>query len=436
MAKEKKLNFFEALTMALGFTIGSGIITQTGIGMTMTGRSICLAFPVSAILFLIAFRPLFIMGIVMPKVSASYSYAKELLSPKAGGLFIYIYFLGRITIAVLCISFAQYSAQIIPGLSGTSAQKLCAAGIATIFYVVNLKGIKTAAMIQKGMCFVLLAGMLIYIAAGFSQLMPNFIDRNSFFTGGFQGFYAASSLFFFAVGGSYILIDFAPKIENSRKVIPQVIKIVTFGVSILYTLLGITASGTVPLEQAAGQPLTVSAAAVFSNFTPLYWLFLTGVCLGALITTLNSSFVWYSNSLLAGCEDGWLPKKLAVKNKYGVPWLLMTVFYLFAAIPALAGMDLTELSRIAISLTILSAAIPMAGILYLPEKCPKAWEENGFEQKYPTWRRRGMLIITYGILLSQIYSLISQNSVRTNLLLFLYCAAAALYPSIKKTASE
>ena len=50
----------------LGFTIGSGIITQTGIGIGMTGRSIFLAFLVSAALFLISFRPIFMMSTLLP----------------------------------------------------------------------------------------------------------------------------------------------------------------------------------------------------------------------------------------------------------------------------------------------------------------------------------------------------------------------------------
>ena len=56
-SQEKKLSCLETTGLAVGFTIGSGIITQTGIGIAMTGRSIVLAFLVSALLFLISFRP-------------------------------------------------------------------------------------------------------------------------------------------------------------------------------------------------------------------------------------------------------------------------------------------------------------------------------------------------------------------------------------------
>ena len=55
MKKDNRLSFFETLTMATGFTIGSGIITLTGIGIGMTGRSVFVAFAVCAVLFLISF---------------------------------------------------------------------------------------------------------------------------------------------------------------------------------------------------------------------------------------------------------------------------------------------------------------------------------------------------------------------------------------------
>lgn len=426
MNDEKKLTFFETLTMATGFTVGSGIITQTGIGISMTGRSVCLAFLVSAALFLLAFRPLFLMGTVLPKISASYAYARELLSEKMGGCFIYIYFLGRITIAILCISFAQYMAQVFPAFAGRETQKLWAVAVATIFYMVNLRGIKTAAQVQNLIFFILLAGMLAYVFAGLPQLLPGFTNQQTFFTGGGSGFYAATSLFFFAVSGSYILVDFAPKIKDCETVMPKVIGIVTVSVAVLYGLLGVVASGTVELEEAANAPLTVSAKVVFAQSPLLFYLFLFGVCLGALVTTLNSSFVWYSNSLLQGCRDGWLPVWLARENRFGVPWPLMTLFYLFAVVPIMLGVDLTELSRMAISLTILSASIPMAGIVYLPEKYPELWENSGLADRYPKWRLWGMTLITYGILLTQIYSLLSQNSLKANGMLLIYCLIVGL----------
>ncbi len=45
----------------------------------------------------------------------------------------------------------------------------------------------------------------------------------------------------------------------------------------------------------------------------------------------------------------------------------MTIFYCFGAVPTVAGIDLTILSKMAVGLTILGTCIPMAGILRLPK---------------------------------------------------------------------
>ena len=161
MADEKsKLSLIETISLAVGFTIGSGIITQTGIGIGMTGRSIFLAFLVSAVLFLISFRPLFMMSTLLPRTSAAYTYSKELIHENVGIFYAYVYFLGRLTIAIFGISFAQYLASLLPALAGEIPQRLVALSVLTLFFAVNLFGVKAAAKLQNVMCVILIGGIL------------------------------------------------------------------------------------------------------------------------------------------------------------------------------------------------------------------------------------------------------------------------------------
>lgn len=420
-SNQGKLSLIETISLAVGFTIGSGIITQTGIGIGMTGRSIFLAFLVSAILFLISFRPIFIMSTILPTTSAAYVFSKELIHEDVGIFYAYVYFLGRMTIAVFGISLAQYMASIVPALSGNIAQRIVAIVVLTIFFVVNLFGVKAAAKIQNIMCIVLIAGLLLYVICGMGKVDYHSYFTNGFMTGGMGGFYAAVSLLYFAVGGAYIITDFASSIQNASKVMVKVIVGVTLAVCVIYMLMGMVASGSVPVEQAAGKPLTVSALAVMPN-TVCYIFFVAGACIGALVTTMNSSFVWYTNALIKPCEDGYFPKRLAEKNKYGVPWRLMVIFYLFGLIPAAIGMDLMVLSKMAIGLTILGTCIPMAGVLMLPYKYEKKWSESKYAGKYPRWRRICMVMITYTVLATQVYSLFAGNPLWSNVIIVTYMA--------------
>lgn len=426
MKKDNRLSFFETLTMATGFTIGSGIITLTGIGIGMTGRSVFIAFAVCAVLFLISFRPLFIMSSVLPRMSAAYSYSKELITKEAGGLYVYIYFFGRITIAIFGISIAQYLASLIPALNNPVGMKVVAAGVLTLFYIINLFGIKNAAIVQNVLFVILVFSLISFVIFGIGKVESNFFEQKAFFVNGFSGFYSAVSLLFFAVGGAYIITDFAPKIRNPEKVMTKVIYIVTIGVTVLYMFIGIVASGVIPQAEAAYQSLVVTARIVYPN-NLLFSIFIVGGALGALITTLNSSFVWYSSSLIQACKDGWLPKAWGKTNKYEVPYLLTTIFYILGLIPALLGMDLTVVSKIAVGMTILSILIPMAGILKLPEKYPEEWKQSVYSKRYPKWRLRTMVVITYLIMSTQVYALFAGNPATANVIILLYILGIGLY---------
>lgn len=426
MKKDNRLSFFETLTMATGFTIGSGIITLTGIGIGMTGRSVFIAFAVCAVLFLISFRPLFIMSSVLPRMSAAYSYSKELITKEAGGLYVYIYFFGRITIAIFGISIAQYLASLIPALNNPVGMKVVAAGVLTLFYIINLFGIKNAAIVQNVLFVILVFSLISFVIFGIGKVESNFFEQKAFFVNGFSGFYSAVSLLFFAVGGAYIITDFAPKIRNPEKVMTKVIYIVTIGVTVLYMFIGIVASGVIPQAEAAYQSLVVTARIVYPN-NLLFSIFIVGGALGALITTLNSSFVWYSSSLIQACKDGWLPKAWGKTNKYEVPYILATIFYILGLIPALLGMDLTVVSKIAVGMTILSILIPMAGILKLPEKYPEEWKQSVYSKRYPKWRLRTMVVITYLIMSTQVYALFAGNPATANVIILLYILGVGLY---------
>ncbi len=425
-----KLSFFETLTMATGFTVGAGIITLTGIGIGTTGRSIFLAFLVCAVLFLIAFRPIFIMSTILPRMSAAYTYSRDLLGKEIGGLYAYMYFLGRLTIAIFGISFAQYLASLIPVLNNPLYLKIVSVNILTIFFIVNLCGVKAAAKIQNIMFVILILGLLSFVVFGIGKIQPDFFAPATFFIGGFGGFYTTVALLFFAVGGAYIITDFAPSIKNASKIMVKIIFIVTIGVCFIYMLLGVVASGAVPLKAAAFKTLAVTAKAIFPN-TFLYAFFIIGGALGALITTLNSSFLWYSSSLINACNEGWFPASWAKKNKNGVPYILMTIFYLFGLIPTLLGIDLTVLSKLAVGMTILSVLIPMAGILNLPKRYPQEWADSKYAKKYPMWRIRIMVVITYLILATQVYSLFSGNPPLANILIIGYILVVGIYLFIR-----
>ena len=175
--------------------------------------------------------------------------------------------------------------------------------VLTLFFVINLFGMKSAARAQNIMFYILVLSLGIFIVAGFLKLdVAAYFNLDGFFVDGFHGVWSAASLLVFAVGGAGVLVDFGNSVRNPAKVIPKVIVGVTVCVALAYALLSMVAAGVLPYDQVAFKPLTSAAAAVFGQGSGMYALFIVGGALLALATTLNSSFVWYSSAMQKGCE--------------------------------------------------------------------------------------------------------------------------------------
>lgn len=423
VVNDGKMGIFDTISMAMGFAIGSGVITMTGVAIGMTGRSVILSYILSALTFLIAIIPTMIMGSVYPTRSASYVYSKELLHPKIGGFYMYVYFLGRLTIAVFGISLAQYLSDLVPGIN----QVLVAVVALTFFYLINLLGTKAVARVQNVMFFTLIASLGLFIIAGMKKIdLIAYFRPEGFFINGFDGVWESASLLVFAVGGAGVLVDFGSKVRNPGKTIPFVIVGVTIIVAAAYAMLGMVAAGLLPYEQVAFKPLTNAAQAVFGWGSPMYIVFVCGGALLALATTLNSSFMWYTTAMLKGCREKWFPPRWVEYNKHKVPYRLCTIFYVFGLVPALVGMDITILSKTAVAMTTLMWMIPVFGLVNMPKRMPEKWNASMFAG-LPQWSLWMIASVSFIIFGCQTWALLRGNPPIVNLIIAVYVSGVAVY---------
>lgn len=429
---DSKLGLFDTISLTMGFTVGSGVITMTGVAIGMTGRSVLISYLLTALTFLVAVFPSLIMASVHPTRSASYTYSKELLHPKLGGLYMYVYFLGRFTIAIFGISTAEYLSTLIPGIN----QQFVAITVLTFFYIINLGGIDAAAKVQNIMFCSLILSLGIFIVAGMSKVdISAYFRPEGFYVNGFEGVWSAASLLVFAVGGGGVLIDFGSTIKNPAKVIPLVVISVTVFVAIAYAFLSMVAAGLLPYTDVAFKPLTVSAGAVFGTSSWLYVLFILGGALLALTTTLNSSFMWYSNAMIKGCKEGWLPRGFAKFNSKGVPYRLMTVFYLFGLVPTVLNIDITVLCKAAVALTTMMWMVPVFGLVNCPKRYTDEWKNSKFANmpKWSLWLISTISFLTYA---TQSWLLLKDNPPLSNVLIVVCLIAIFVYVCFIKKVPE
>ena len=425
----------DTISMAAGFCVGAGVITLTGIAIGLTGRSVVLSYVLTALTFLVAVLPALIMCIVYPRRSGYYVYSKELLHPRVAGIYQCSYFLGRLTISMFGISFAEYLAYLIPGLD----QKMCAILVLTLFYIINLMGTKAAAKVQTVLFYILVAGMVCYIGVGMTKVDLGAYFTNAgafendapFFVNGFSGVWQAASLLVFAVGGCGVLVDFGDQIDNPSKNIPKVAIGVTLGVCLAYALLSMVSAGLLPYSEVAYKPLTNAAAAVFGKGSFMFAVFIIGTALMALVTTLNSSFQWYSNAMMRSCQDGWFPKAMAKTNRFGAPYIMMTVWYLFGLLPVLLDMPLNDISRMAVAMTIITWAIPTFALVNMPKRMPEAWNTSRFA-RMPRWSLWVICTLSFVIYVTQAISNLSNVNTTFKIVIVVYMVAAVAYCMLRK----
>ena len=148
----KKLNFSDCMGLAIGQIIGSGIMVLTGIVIGLTGHGIAAAFILGAVLAIITCVPFIILTSAIPSSGAGFTYIRRLMGEKAGFMYIAMFVLSQVLIATYAKGFASYFCSIFPQF-GESAVAMAALVICT---AVNLIGLKSSALVQKGMVVLLL----------------------------------------------------------------------------------------------------------------------------------------------------------------------------------------------------------------------------------------------------------------------------------------
>ena len=94
--------------------------------------------------------------------------ASLLLGEKFSGFYIIIYIVGNISIGMYALSLADYLLALVPGIPRVPL----AVAALTLFFVINLFGVKDAAIVQNVMVIVLAVALGVFAAVGVFNFEP------------------------------------------------------------------------------------------------------------------------------------------------------------------------------------------------------------------------------------------------------------------------
>lgn len=376
----------ELFSVATGQIIGAGIFALAGIGIGMTGRSVNLSFLIAAVLVVMLSLPTILIGGTIRMRGGQYTQAGLFLGEKFAGAYMIIFVFTNLSLAMYAISFADYFLAIVPGVSS----KLIAFIMLTVFYVLNMFGVKGAAKLQNLMVLVMSVALGLFIAFGVKEINPGYFQQPGFITNGMRGVFTAGALLTFATGGAQVVINLGAESKNPTKDVPFVIIASTLSIAGVYAFMSTVAAGVLPIEEVAYQPLSLVAAEILP--APVYVFFIVGGAMFALSTTLNATLGWVTKPLLQATVDGWFPKvlsKTTKKNK--VPFVLLTIFYLIGAIPILTGWNIGALANFVMVLYNFIFIFLSIAVIRIDKVIPEIW-------KYSKWKVSKPVLYACGLL--------------------------------------
>ncbi|MDL2259747.1 APC family permease [Deltaproteobacteria bacterium OttesenSCG-928-K17] len=371
---KRELGKKELFGLAIGQVIGAGIMALVGLGIAMTGRSVNMAFVLSAVWVVLLSIPWIFISSSVRLRGGEYTQAAVLCGEKFAGFYIVIYLVRNLQMAVYTLAFTSYFVSLVPGANGLAVSLI----VATFFFGLNVFPTKFMAKFQNLMVIVLCAALAAFVVYGMPQVEPGYFKQPGFFTKGPMGFLAASAFLTFATFGANSIFQLSGECKNPKTDIPFVLIASTLSVAVLYGLVATVAAGVLPVEEVAGENLAKVAQTILSS--PLYMFFMVGGALGALATSLNATIAWVTKPLIQACEDGWFPRKLAYLHpKYKTPVFLIGIYYLVTITPILLGIDMGQITNSVLVIMYLCMIVTSMATIRLPKILPDQWAKSPFK---------------------------------------------------------
>lgn len=412
----REINLVSLIAIMIGLNVGGSLFLLTGVAAGLTGPSLFVAQIVSATPILLALVPYLTLSSAMPTTCANYQYAKLFSRPLAAaawmGLFIAIP-IGMLPL--FGIATAKLLAVLIPGLPTT----MTAIVVMSLFYAINVIGIRAAASTQLAAVVVLVVALCVFIAVG----LPS-IDTARFtplFPGGVSGTVAASALLYTLLAGGLFGIEMGDEVRNARSVIPKALVISVAIVLVIYLLIEIVAVGVMDW----GVFATGSLGDAAKTFLTGAWLdfFVIGGGITASITTINLALTAGGRYALTFARDGYFPSFFgAINRRFGTPHHGLTLMYLMAVVTLCVNPPLMVLgAMLNFGLLFMITLVLCAG-LTLTKKHPEVYERSRLQFSRKVLAATSLAAATMNI----VFMVLLATALRWTFLVFVGAAIAGL----------
>ncbi len=343
-SQQKKLSLVEVVSMAVGTMIGASIFSIFGLGATVAGQDLPLAFLLSGFYALIVAYSYSILGSKIISNAGPVAFILKGFGDNVitGALSILLWFTFIISISLFVKGFAGYFLPLVHIKTTALSIGIVEVGVISFFTALNFFGSKAVGKAEFYIVLIKLSILLTFILAGFlsinwTNVQPIFDKTHS------NGLLNGSIIFFLSYMGFGLITNASENIKNPKKNISRAIFISIFLVMIFYIGISVVTLGNLPLAEivkAQENALAIAAKPFLGNFG---FILISIGALFSISSALNATIFGGANIAYSLAKDGELPEKFERKI-----WFNSTEgLYITAGIGLLMAL-LFDLSAIAI----------------------------------------------------------------------------------------
>ncbi|MBA7612792.1 putative amino acid permease YhdG [subsurface metagenome] len=390
---KRELNLGTLTAAMIGLNIGGSLFVLTAIAAGLTGPSLFISQIISALPILLALIPYLMLTSAIPTNCGNYQYAKLFSRPLAvagwWGLFIAIPF-GAMPLFALAT--AKLLIILMPGLPlvGTAVIVL------TVFFVINVIGVKATAYVQSAAVAILVIALVVFIVQG----IPVIEARNltPMFTGGAIGLVGAAALLYTLLAGGLFGIEMGDEVKNAKTTIPRALIISIAIVLVIYLLIEVIAVGVIDFKAFAGGGTLGTPAEAFLSI-PLLGFFVIGGGILASTTTINLTLTAAGRYILASAEDRFFPRFFSsINQKFGTPHWGLTLAYVLSVISLAVNPSLQTLAAMLNFGLLFMVTLVLLAAFRLPKTHPDIYENAKFKFGRKTLAITSLLAVAINII--------------------------------------
>jgi APA family basic amino acid/polyamine antiporter len=392
----KELGLIVLIFMMIGLNVGGALFALTSKAAGLTGPSLFIAQIISALPVLLALIPYMIITSSVPKTAASYQYAKNFSYPlAAAGVMVLLVAMPLGGLPLFALTNGKFFMKLIPGAPDMvhglpiSWAQIVAITTVTIFYIINIMGIKPSAYIEFIMTALLILALLVFIIPGlpgvklenFAPLFTGNVANPNLppLLGQILGLIAAAALSYTLLAGGLFGIELGDEVKQAHFTIPRALIVSVFVVLILYIFIDIVAVGVNGWKFFADGDLSTPAQ-VFLGKSFFFGFFVIGGGIMACVTTVNAVLTISGRYTMKFAKDGFFPHFFTkISKKYGTPYWGLTLPFVLSVMILLFVRDFTVLGAMLNFGLLFMVSLVLLFVYNLPKKHPEIFVNSRYK---------------------------------------------------------